>query len=406
MSIIYKVTIICLVLFSVFSVFIAIPYEDNFAKSADEGYNLKFAKLINQNGIAEFPRLAKVYIDNAEARLFPPPSRVAYIIATAAWFKLFPSTFTSLAKFSFLCFALFLAVVFFFSRKHFGADIACLLTLLLSSSPLMMAMGRRALSDMFGNLLWGLAVWLFLDFLEKKDRPRYFIFILACCLAVLAKESAGLLLIFFTAFFLVNKYIYGQKIANTYLLGIIALPIISAGITYVFLFKGTSNAFSLANAVFGTHTNTILNAQTNRYALLYCAGPWYKYIVDYLLLSPITTLLFIGYYFHVVFIRKFELKAAYFMSYFTIVFIICGNLRYAKIVRYVVNLDTVIALFAVLFLYELFRQRNAERQTRLVFLTAVAIFFINYGSFIDIFCVNGVYDPVSYCLLSVRKLIP
>lgn len=406
MAKIYRFIIILLILFSVLSVFVTIPSEDNFAKSADEGYYFIFANIINKNGLAGFPKLAKVYVNNEQARLFSPPSRVAYILATAAWLKLFPHTFVSLAQFSFFCFVLFLAVIFSFSRRHFGTDIAYFLTLLLSSSPLMMAMSRRVLSDMFGNLLWGLAVWLFLDFLEKKGRLKYFVFLVVCYLSILARESSVVLLIFFAAFFVIYKYIYGQKISSIYLLGIVVLPMILAGITYVFLFKGISNAFNIANAIFSTHTSTILSAQINIYAKLYCTGPWYRYIIDYLLLSPITTLLFIGYFFHIIFIRKFELKTTYFMSYFTIIFIICSNLRYSKIVRFVMNLDMVVTLFAIFFLYEVFKQKNKDLQVRLVFLAAVGIFFINYISFIDIFCVNGVYDPVTYQLLTVRKFIP
>lgn len=404
MSRIYRVIIICLVLFSVVSVFISIPPEDNFAKFADEGHYFNFASLISKNGVSEFPKVATAYIDKKEARLFPPPLRVGHILATALWFKIFPPSFVSLARFSFLCFVLFLMISFYFARKHFGADIAYIFTLLLSSSPLMMAMGRRALSDMHGNLFWGLTVWLFLDFLEKQDRLKYVIFILALYLSILVRESSAVLAVFIAVFFFIYKYNYKRSLSNFYLLGILVLPVILVGATYIILFDGISNAVSIVGVVLGTHAD--FSAQTSKYALLFCTGPWYRYIVDYLLLSPFTTLLFIGYFFHKLLSRKIEWGAAYFMTYFAIVFVILSNLKYSKVVRFVINLDMVIALFSAFSLYELLRQKNGERQARLVFLAAAAIFFINYGSFINIFCVNGVYDPVSYWLLFIRKFIP
>lgn len=403
MTKIYQSIIALLILFSVFSVFATIPPEDNFAKTSDEGYYLAFASFVHKNGIAELPKLAKTYVDKKEARLFPPPTRIGYILMAASWFKLFPATFVSLARLSCFCFVLFLAVSFYFSRKFFGDDTAYIFTLLLSSSPLMMAMGRRALSDMQVNLLWGSAIWLLLDFFEKPSLAKYLIFILVCWFSILVKESSIVLPIFFGVSFCVYKYAYGKKISGAYLFGIAVLPAALIGATYVIFFKGVSNAVNIVSAVLSTHAN--LGTQASKYAVLFCTGPWYRYIIDYILLSPVTTLLFIGYFIHKLLMRNIEWKTAYFMAYFTMVFFIFNTLKYAKIVRFVTNLDMVMALFSSLLLFTLFKHEDGRRQISLVFLAAIAIFFLNHVSFIDI-CVNGIYDPVTYQLLTVKKLIP
>ncbi len=398
----FKTIAVCAVLFSIASVYITIPGEDNYAKSADEGYYFTFANLIAEDGISRFPQLAKVYIDNKEARLFPTPLRVGHILSTALWFKLFPNTYVSLARFSLFCFILFLVMSFYFARRHFGDDVAYPFVLLLSSSPLMMAMARRALSDIHGNLYWGLAIWLFLDFLRRGNKIKYLMFILAYAFSIIVKESSIALLLFFVTFFFIHKYIYKGDISNAYLIGIIILPVLLVGATYIILFGGIGNVIGIIGAVLDTH----FGVQASRYATLYCTGPWFRYIVDYLLLSPITTLLFIGYFCYRLVIRRNEWKIAYFMAYFTAIFLIFSNVRYSKVVRFVINLDMVIALFSVLFLYELFRQQDKRRQTFIVFGITAVIFILNYLSFIDIFCIKDLYDPVSAGLLSARKFIP
>ncbi|MFH1779456.1 MAG: glycosyltransferase family 39 protein [Candidatus Omnitrophota bacterium] len=398
----YRLVTVCLILFSVLSVYATIPNEELFFKSADEGYYFTFANLIDKDGIAKFPELASTFINRKELQIFPSPLRVGHILSTALWFKLFPNTYVSLAKFSLFCFVLFLVISFYFARRNFGSDIAYPLVLLLSSSPLIMAMGRRALSDSYGNLLCGLTIWLFLDFLRRENKIKYFVFLIAYTFSITVRESSIILLLFFASFFLIYKYIYKRPISNAYLLGIILLPVFLVGITYLILFKGIGNVIGIVRGIINLHFTT----PPSSYSLNFCMGPWYRFIVDFILLSPITTLLFIGYFCYLLVLRKIEWGKAYFMMYFTTIFVVFQIPKYDKVVRYLINLETVIALFSVMLLYVLFRQRDEKWQMHLVFIAVFGIFLINYLSFIDIFCLNGVYDPVSYPLLVIRKFIP
>lgn len=397
----YRFIIIALILFSLFSVFATIPSEDEFFKKADEGHYLAFARLVNEHGISEFPKLAETYINNPKARAFPAPLRVGHILITAFWLKIFGPTFVSLAWFSFFCFVSFLLISFYFAKKHFGRDVAYIFTLLLSSSPLMMAMGRRALSDMHGNLIMGITIWLFLDFLGDSRKFKYFLFIIFFYFSALVREYSFILVLFFAAFFFVYQFGYKKKISYAYLLGVVALPLFMAGATYCILFGGITNVINLLKAIFYAHAQP-----PDQYAYLFCMGPWYRFVIDFMLLTPITTLLFIGYFSHKLLKRAIEWKSAYFMAYFMTVFIVLGNAKYSKVVRFAINLETVIALFAALFIFEVFSRIEHKGRAAVIFLSAFAIFVINYRGFIDLFCFNGIYDPVSYFLLAARKIIP
>jgi 4-amino-4-deoxy-L-arabinose transferase-like glycosyltransferase len=403
MSKLFDLVIVCLVLFSVLSVYITIPHENNFAKFSDEGYYFKFAKFILEKGIIQFPFLIKRYVEEEELHLFPTPSRFGHILLTAFWFKIFGISFVSLAKFSFFCYILFLIVCFYFSKKYFGKDIAYFFTLLLSTSPLIMAMGRRALIDSSTNLFWGLSVWLFFDFLIQRKKVQYFLFLLFYFVSLTIKESSVLLWIFFIIFFFIYKYVYKQEISNNYLYGIIFFPFILLSCSYFFLFGGLNNTVSLIRTVIAHHFGS---HPPSEYALLFCTGPWYKYIIDYLLLTPITMILSIGYFFHTLSSKKFEYKVTFFMTYFVIIFTVLSNLRYTKVVRFIINLDMVINLFSVLMLYELFKLKNRSYVAYFVLISCIIIFFINHFNFMEIFIYHQIYDPVSYWLLKVKRFIP
>jgi len=394
---------VCLIIFSAFSVYFFIQKEDEFFKTADEGYYFKFATIIAQKGIVAFPSLIKSYASDIEAHLFPPPSRAGHILLTALWLKLFGASFIALAKFSFFCYFLFIIINFYFAKKFFGKDIAYLFALLSASSPLVMAMGKRALADSNVNLFWALSIWTFMDFLITKKKSKFVLFLIAYSFCIVVKESSLALLVFFAAFFLIYKYYFKNNLFDTYFLGIIFIPLITVAVSYIFLFGGISNFLGLIKGIFDTHFGSV---KLSEYAVLFCSGPWYRYIIDYLLLSPITTLLFTGYIGHILVSRKREWKIVYFLLYFIIVFIIFSSLKYSKVVRFVINLEMVMNLFSVFMLYDLFKQEDRKKQNNLVFISVIAIFFVNYLNYLSLFCLNNIYDPITYWLLAAKKIIP
>lgn len=399
---IFRIVIAGLILFSIFIVFLTIPREDKFAKGADEGYYFMYAKTVKEAGIAQFPLMLKRHLSDKVAQLFPNPARVGHTLMTALWFKLFPNTFVWLARFSFFCFLLFLIISFYFCKNFFGNDIAYLYTLLLSCDPLIMASGRRALQDSNVNLFWTLSIWLFLDFLTNTKRDKFILFLIVYSTSIMVKESSIVLLIFFIFSFFLYKYRYRHELSNKYLLGIITIPVMVIGSLYIFLFGGISNILSLTSFISGVH---FPKAVTNSYSL-YGMGPWYKYIIDYLLLTPITTFLFIGFFFYVLISRKLKREILYFFWYFTIIFAIFSSLTYTKIIRFVSPLNITINLFAVLSIYELFKYVKENYRIYTVFIAVIVIFFMNYNNFLYLFCRLDIYDPVSYWLLIAKKIIP
>lgn len=402
MSIRLELPLFLLIIFSVFAVFSTIPHEDQYYKYADEGYYFMYAKAIKDKGLGQFPVLFEHHMNDKVAQLFPHPARIGHVMLTALWFKIFPNTFVWLARFSFFCFVLFLLVSFYFSGKFFGRQIAYLYTVLLSSSPLIMASGRRALQDACVNLFWCLAVWFFLDFLTSRKRSKFIFFLAAYSFSITLKESSMILFVFFALGFLLYKYKYKVEISNWYLAGVTFIPVLAVGLAYVLLIKGPANVFTLFKFILSVH---FPSAITNSYSL-FGRGPWYKYIIDYILVTPITSVLCIGYLFYFFVSRKFEEKITYFMLFFLVIFSIFGNLKYTKIIRFVSILEISVSLFAVFMLQQLFRQKNENFERYCVFAAVLIIFLVNYSGFLYLFVERDIYDPISVWLLKAREIIP
>jgi len=375
--------------------------ENQFGTQSDEGYYYSYSKTISQNGVGSFHNLIHWYASSEQARKHPNPFRVGYLLLTSTLFKFFGPSYSLLGMVSLISFLIFLGVCFYFARKHFGIDVALMFVLLLSASPLMLGMSRRGLVDSSNNLLWGLAVWLFLDFLDKGSLFKYLLFLMSFFLCLVFKEISIVLLPFFIIFSFWGRHAYGIKISNGQIMGIILWPLLALGCMYGIVLGGWSDLGVLATSLFKTHYQS-----ANPYALYYSSGPWYRYIVDFILLSPVTTLLCIGYVFYLFLNPPANWKKTYFLCYFIIVYSLLSSFQHSKVVRFAINLDMVMCLFSVFMVFELFRRLESQQREKWLLFALVIIFAVNFKSFLNIFYFPSLLDPISANLLSLQWFIP
>lgn len=394
-----------LILFSVMTAFMSTPQEDEFAVLADEGYYFTYALSVKEGGIGMIPLLLKNHFADEAVQAFPHPGRIGHVLLGAFWFLIFPDTFSSLALLSLLCYALFLFVSFVFSRKYFGETTAFLYTVLLSVHPLFLSSAHRVLPDSILNLFWTLSFWLFLDFLMEKKKASFLGFVAAFSISLTVKESSLILLPFFAAAFLVKKYVFHEKLNDHYLIGACLLPLAIAGSLFLVFLGGWQNAFTLAKFILGIH---FPHAVTNVYSL-YGMGPWYKFIMDDMMMSPWTVLLAIGFFFHALAkIDKFPQPVVFLALFLVLVYAPIALLKFTKIIRFVMSLEIVVCLFAVLMLQEFCLNIKTSRHWAVMLLLGLVfyIYMQNYLSFVYLFQKNMIYDPISMWLLVARRIVP
>ena len=378
--------------------------EADFGKRSDEGYSFRYAAMVVHKGLPAFRDLISWYASSDEARKHPSPIRAGYILLCVSLFKFSGHPGISILAFiSTLSFFFFLYVSFYYVRKYFDLDTSLLTVLFLVSSPLLMGLSRRALADSSINLLWGLTVWLFLDVLLKPNRFSYIFFLITLFIAITFKESSLILIPFFVMAGIVGQR-NGAVIKTPQILGIIFFPLILIVLFYGWIYGGVGFFKTAIIAFAKTH---LASDYPNPYAINYCSGPWFRYLLDFLLLTPIVTLLFVGYVGYLCIETKaFDFKKMYFLVYFVYVYTILSSLPHSKVIRYVMNLEMVMALFAVLMLMEVFKTLKGQKKQIFLFFCAFGIFILNWFSFVDLYYHSFLLDPITAYLLELRHFIP
>ncbi|MFA5725169.1 MAG: glycosyltransferase family 39 protein, partial [Candidatus Omnitrophota bacterium] len=281
---------------------------------ADDVCYFKYATWIGEKGLNGLSGLFQGFIADQPNWFNPHPLRIGFIILSAAWLKILGYSLLNLAFLSLFSYALFLGFSYYFSRKYLGEQLALLLVILLAFSPLQMAMARRAFVDSSLNLFSLLAVWLFWDFLKNRGRARFILFVAVYTCSILIKETSLLLIFVFFSFLLFSRFIYKEKVPFKKTTVLLALPVILAGLVYL--------ACGVSSYMPGIIKILLMPAPADSYASLFCSGPWYRYLIDYMLLSPWVVILTIGFIFNFFLKKEEDGLSLYFIFVFLVSFIL------------------------------------------------------------------------------------
>ncbi len=370
----------------------------HFQETADEGLYLNYAAHINEKGISGFHDFFKNYFDKPEYRLTQNPLRVGFIILSAISLKIFGYSFFSLAFLSLFSFYVLLLVSFYFVKKYFGRNIALLFIILLAFSPLNMAMARRALTDATANLFMSSSVFLFFWHIKEKKIYKAVLFVVLYAAAILVRENNVFLSVFFMVYLLKDAVKSKERLKLNDCLVITILPFAIAGIVYVALAGGISQFINVAISI-------STSREVNDYAVFFCSGPWFRYIIDFMLLSPWVCILAIGFLFHYIFKNERQEPIDYLFIFSIILLFIYGNFV-VKCSRYLMVLDMPMRLFAILMLRDLTQRIFKKRSFIVLICLLIMIIAFDYYNFNYMFVKEGIYDPVSIWLLQAARIIP
>lgn len=370
-----------------------------FADRADEGYYLKYAGAVADRGVAEFRNLFTNYINNKANWVYPNPLRVGLIFISSAWVRLFGSSFLALAYLSFFSYFLFVVINYLFCSRVFGRDTARNFILLIMFSPISLAMSRRALSDSLVTLFLGLSIWLFLEMLYRDGSIfKRILFLAAFASSILIKETCFLFAAPFCIFLIIYKTWFNGKVKWSDSLYFLVYPAIIVLSAYIFAAGSVSKIIEVVKAVSGA-------VNTNQYAIIFGRGPWFRYIIDYMLLSPWVLILPIGYIFYLALnIDKIEMREGYFLVILLTVFLMFNFLT--KNVRYVMILDLPLRLFSALMVKKITDKFSAGHSAAIAFCFIALIAVSDYANFSSLFLRQEIYDPITFLLLKARQLIP
>ena len=376
----------------------SVPYFPD----SDDGYYLRYAAAVAEQGPAAFPRLFAEYTSDPRNFNYPPPNRLAYALATGAWAAAFGPSLPAIAHTSVVSHLAFVAVTFLFARRFLGETRALWLSASCAFSPLLLGMARQALSDSFVLLAFSLPVWTFLGVVERPSDRRWRAgFVAAFAFAILTKELAALLALPFAAFWAVERWARRRAELSPALgIALLAAPAAIAVPLWVLAAGGVEPLMTVFRGI-------LEGPATNPYTIEYGSGPWYRYLVDFVVLSHAPTLHALG------FAGTFAVRVARggyerVHAYFGLlaVLLLFEHSFVTKNARYLMLLELPLRLYAVAMLAQLARAPRSALGTAAVTAAVAALASIDLASFEQLFVAGRAYDPVSAFLLVLRGIVP
>lgn len=372
----------------------------DFAANADETHYLAYATEMQQRGLGGFRTLFRDYAASERRWFFPSPLRAAYIALAGAWTGIRGLDYRALSELSLACHLLSIAVAYLFARRLFGDPRALGVAALVAFSPLGLGLSRRALMDSTATLAAWLAIFAFWEAARRPESaPRRALFALALAAAVLVKETSVLLVVPFALYAAALRLRRGAAPGRAPLALAAAASLAACAGLWLFAAGDPATLWQVVRGI-------VASPAQNEYARLLGGGPWYRYLLDFALLSVWPTLLAVAALGALALrLRRGEWEAGPVYLALLLVGLLLAFGFFTKNVRYVALLELPIRGLAVWLVWELAPGRPALRHLAGGLLVAL-VCAADYATFRGLFLEYAVHDPMSAWLLSFRELLP
>lgn len=376
------------------SLALGVPYEPN----SDEGYYLAMGKVLETRGLGAYPELFENWNRDAANWIYPSPLRVGHLLVVAGLFEFLPASLETQSWLSLASHLAWVAVCAFFARRLFESPFALCLTLLLGTAPLLLGSARLALQDSH-LLFWvGLCIWSFLDLLRAPaQRGMAIVFVLSFAMSVLVKETSALLGPCFLAAIAWQRWVAREALPAARLALLVSAPALLVLTALLLAAGGLDPLVATARTVLGSPA-------TNEYAIRYGSGPWYRYLVDYLLISPWTTLaavLAVGMRLGG---RRFACGDRELVLLFVLAAVLLIEMSFfTKNARYLLVMELPLRALALGLVWTLSPERL---RVPVIAIAVLATCVTDWMSFQYGWVENKIYDPLTGTLMQLRAMLP
>lgn len=345
----------------------------------DEGLYRGYVNNLIESGLTSYPDFAESYVERQQKlpAAILPPTRFLYIFTAYLWHQVTgEEALVALHRVS----CLFSILLFFaagaFAWRLGGPRIALAVLALMACAPTQIHMSQHALIDGFFAFWATLSLWFLWENLRQPNNTRWLILYTASlALMVITKENALFAYAGLLALIGANRWLRFGAVTRSLLLVTIAGPLF--GLVILIALCGSATTF------INTYRLLVDKASVLPYAIATGDGPWYRYLVDLLLASPLTFLLAWG----AIFRLKFENKQSlYLVAFMAATYLVMCNVRYGMNLRYTNMWDMPLRYLGVTCLTDVtrsFRRREIIMAVAITFLCAIDlrqyhIFFVQH----------------------------
>jgi 4-amino-4-deoxy-L-arabinose transferase-like glycosyltransferase len=328
-----------------------------------------------------YRELVRLHLGESWRWVYPNPLRWGYFLLTALTCKLTGHCDErSLAWLATVAGVACVWLTWALGKKLVSREVGLVAAALTATSPLQLALGRRALQD---EVFCAAVLLALLAFLDDDDRPRrHILAVAALSFAFAVKETAFLLYPALAVFTILAIRRRGWRRSDVWVL---ALPPAVHFVGFVLLTRLPGDYFTIMSVV--------ANAVDAPYAARYQAGPPHRILFDFFMLAPLVWLLAVA-----ALARMSPEPGMRLLALYTVVMALVFAAVTSKNIRYAVMLDPALRILAASLLALLPGRRLAAA------LAAVAV--SELWLFHAVFIAGKVYDPVTDNLLRALGAIP
>src|SRR5207248_2139576 len=280
-----------------------------------------------EEGLGAYPGVVQAYIEAQKEKKgsILPPVRFLFIFAGYLWHSIFGAeTLEGLHQIASVFSMLTLALATFFAWRVRGPTWAIAIAALMGFAPTQLHMSQHALVDGFFTFWATLVLWLFWENLQTPRDWRWLVgYIIALALLILTKENSFFVWVALVVLLVTNRWLQFGTVTRELVIATVLGPLLGV-VILVFLAGGFAELFH-------TYQLSVSKNLHLRYAVLTGDGPWYRYLVDLLLVSPVILILAFG----AVFRLNRAMKPELFMSIFIAAsYLVMCNVKYGMNLRY------------------------------------------------------------------------
>jgi 4-amino-4-deoxy-L-arabinose transferase-like glycosyltransferase len=362
----------------------------------DEGLYRGYVTDLINHGITSYPDFAEHYVETQQklATVILPPTRFLYIFSAYLWHQVTGAeALLSLHRVSCLFSVLLLFASAAFTWRLAGPAWALGVFALMSCAPTQIHMAQHALIDGFFAFWATVCLWLLWENLRRPgDRLCLSLFGIALALMVLTKENAFFAYIGLLALLGANRWLRFGTVTRTLLLVTVAGPLL--GLVILIFLCGSAETF------ISTYRLVVSKASVLPYAIATGDGPWYRYLVDLLLASPLVLLLAWARIFRLKFADKASL---YLLSFVAATYLIMCNIRYGMNLRYTNMWDLPLRYLALGCVADV--AQNLRRRDLFIVLAILVLCAIDLRQYYIFFVQHGLYELVTAGLLRALQIL-
>jgi hypothetical protein len=321
----------------------------------DENLYKVYVEKLDAQGLGAYPKMAAEYTKKQREteKAFLPPTRFLYIFSSATWRAAFHGdaayqpiktmedvktdpTLQSMRGVSALFTCLTLVVAAIFARRLAGDGAMLGVTALLACAPTQLHMSQHGLIDGF-FAFWALtSLWLLWENLQSPNNPRWLIaYGVSLALMVMTKENSAFVTFALCCVLALAHFCKWGVVSPKLMIATVVGP--AVGLALLITLAGGVDVF------IETYKLLVVKAQSLKYAIATGDGPWYRYLVDLLLASPLILLLAVSAVFQ---LRKTEHGLLYLTAFIACSYVFMCNVKYGMNLRYTNMWDMPLRLLA------------------------------------------------------------